>query len=308
MNSALFQRRTLLSAFFFALAQLAHLAAAEPQAFTFCSYNLRNWLTMERFTGGSKAIAGKPEEEKDAVIRTLKEIQPDVLGVCEIGNQDDVTDLQARLKAAGIDLPHVERAHGGDPTRTLALLSRLPIVARNSRTDLSYTMRGKEAPFAMQRGILDAAVELKPGFVVHFVGVHLKSMRTIAEADQALMRRHEAVLLRRHLDATLAAEPEAKILSYGDFNEHRNEPAIPIIMGRKDAPNHMLELPLKDEHGLVWTHFWDAADSYSRLDYLFSSRALRPYLDLETARIHHRPDFLTASDHRPLVIRILTKE
>ncbi len=288
----------------FLLAWAATSWAEDAEKFVFCSYNVRNWLKMERFIDGQRSVSDKPEDEKKAVISILKDISPDVLGLCEVGDEADVADLQKRLKNAGVDLPHVERIRGSDPVRSLALLSRFPIVARNSRSDLGYMIRGVAMPFQIQRGLLDATVELSEGFHVRFIGVHLKSMREVVEADQAVMRRNEATLLREHLDQILLIAPKTKILCYGDFNEHRNEPAISIIMGKRNADSHMLELVPKDVNGQVWTHFWDAADSYARLDYVFSSRALRPHLNEEEAQIYHQPEFLKASDHRPVVLPI----
>jgi len=293
-------RRAFVPAFFL-FASLA--TAAEPAQYVFCGYNLKNWLKMERFTDGeTDTAAGKPEKEKERIIEILAKVRPDVLGVCEVGDEEDVSDLQKRLKKAGIDLPHVERAHGGDPTRTLALLSRFPIVAQDSQRTLSYKIGDQTMPF--QRGILDATVEFHPNLQVRFLGVHLKSMREVTEADQALMRRNEAHLLRNHIDAIIAKNTQSRILCYGDFNEHRNEPAISEVMGSRASDGYMMELLLRDVNGQVWTHFWDAADSYSRLDYAFVSRALRPLIDLRSCRIHHERDFETASDHRPLVIKI----
>jgi endonuclease/exonuclease/phosphatase family metal-dependent hydrolase len=69
----------------------------------------------------------------------------------------------------------------------------------------------------------------------------------------------------------------------------------------------MTDLPLHDADGLVWTHFWDAADVYSRLDFVFASRNLRPLIDLRKARIYTARDFDKASDHRPLVLTIAEK-
>jgi endonuclease/exonuclease/phosphatase family metal-dependent hydrolase len=293
-------RRALLPAFLL-VSSLA--LAADPTSYIFCSYNLKNWLKMERYVDGETLpSAGKPEDEKRRVLSILTKIHPDVLGVCEVGDESDVLDLQKRLKAAGIDLPHLERAHGGDPTRTLALLSRFPLLARNSQRSLSYKMGDRLMPF--QRGILDATVEFHAKLQVRFLGVHLKSMREVTDADQALMRRNEAHLLRDHIDKILAANSETRLLCYGDFNEHRNEPAISEIMGSRAADGYMAELLLRDVNGQVWTHYWDAADSYSRLDYIFCSRALRPLIDLRSCRIYHEREFELASDHRPLVIRI----
>ncbi|HRH97552.1 MAG TPA: hypothetical protein PLB55_16545 [Prosthecobacter sp.] len=302
----LFQRmrRVFGPAVFFVAA--ACLSAAEPERITFCSYNLKNWLTMDRFdmqTYKTLPSAPKPEDERVRVVKILAAIKPDILGVCEIGTADDLADLQKRLKAAGLDLPHTELAHGGDETRRLALMSRLPIKARHSQTDLTYQIGAQTLPF--QRGILDVTISLTPTFDLHLVGVHLKSMREITEADQAQMRRNEARLLRKHLDSIFTREPGARILAYGDFNEHRNQPAIGEVMGSpRTSDVAMQDVWLKDRDGEVWTHFWDAADTYSRLDYCFASRLLRPHIDYSKCFIYSARDFDKASDHRPLVIKI----
>jgi endonuclease/exonuclease/phosphatase family metal-dependent hydrolase len=279
------------------------LIGSEPLDYTFCAYNLKNWLSMERFDSGTPNEATpKPLNERKRVIEFLTDIRPDVLGVCEVGTDTDVADLQKRLKYAGVDLPHIERSNGGDPTRSLALLSRFPITASHSKKDLKYQIG--DQTFPMQRGILDATVELAPGLQVRFVGVHLKSKRAIPGVDESIMRRNEAHLLRSHIDSIFVQDEKVKLLCYGDFNEHRNEPAIAEIIGSRAAENYMIDLSLHDADGLVWTHFWDSADVYSRLDFLFSSRALRPLIDLRKARIYSARDFDKASDHRPLVLKI----
>jgi hypothetical protein len=54
----------------------------------------------------------------------------------------------------------------------------------------------------------------------------------------------------------------------------------------------------------VWTHFWDAADVYSRFDYFFVSRELRPHVDTRRSHIFSAPDFYQGSDHRPIVLSL----
>ncbi|MGV3663014.1 MAG: endonuclease/exonuclease/phosphatase family protein [Prosthecobacter sp.] len=295
-------------AVFYVLASAALLAAAEPtpERLTFCSYNLRNWLTMDRFdlhTQRALPATPKPESEKERVVKILAAIKPDILGVCEIGDSDDLAELQKRLKAAGVDLPHTELAHGGDETRRLALLSRLPIKARSSQLNLTYQIGEQTLPH--QRGILDVTIAITPTLDIHFLGVHLKSKRDVPEADQAEMRRNEARLLRQHIDSLFTREPGAAILAYGDFNEHRNEPAIADIIGSpRTGETAMLDILLRDAEGEVWTHFWDEADTYSRLDYCFTSRLLRPHIDQRASFIYSARDFDKASDHRPLVLKI----
>lgn len=279
--------------------------AAQATEIVFCSYNLKNWLTMDRFDWDTKTTliaATKPESEKERVVATLTVIKPDVLGVCEIGTADDLADLQTRLKKAGLDLPYTELAHGGDETRRLALLSRFPIAERHSQTDLTYKIGSTTFPF--QRGILDATIKFTDSFDVRFLGVHLKSKREVPEGDQNQMRRHEARLLRKHLDSIFTAQPGARLLAYGDFNEHRNEPAIDTIFGDRKSETEMQDIFLKDANGEVWTHFWDAADTYSRLDYFFTSRLLKPHLDFKRSFIYTSREFDKASDHRPIVTTI----
>jgi endonuclease/exonuclease/phosphatase family metal-dependent hydrolase len=281
-------------------------AAVAPEAVVFCAYNLKNWLTMDRFDGTKTVLQSpKPEAEKEAVLAIISAIHPDILGVCEVGTEDDVHDLQKRLRSRGLDYPHVERAQGGDQTRSLALLSRFPIIARNSQTNLTY--RIKDTAFPVQRGFLDATVKIADGFEMRCIGAHLKSKREIEEADQALMRRSEAHLLRKHLDSIIATDKDSKILLYGDFNEHRNEPAISTLIGSRASDSYMGEVKIWDVDGEVWTHFWDAADVYSRFDYFFASKALRPHIFYKKSFIYSKREFDQASDHRPIITTIRLK-
>lgn len=272
----------------------------------FCAYNVKNWLMMDRAFGEKVDVASKPEKEKDAVIATIKAIHPDILGLCEVGGSEDMKDIQTRLKTAGIDLPYLESVKGADETRTLGLLSRFPIISKDPQPSLVY--RIGETVFPFQRGILDVSIQIEPGFVVRALGVHLKSMREVKEGDQALMRRNEAHLLRKHIDNIFKQDPKVKLLAYGDFNEHAHLPSINEIKGaRAGEETYMHDVQLRDLNGEVWTHFWDTADSYSRLDYFFVSPELRHHTDYRASFIYTDRDFHLASDHRPIVLGIRMK-
>lgn len=279
---------------------------AEPESLTFCSYNLKNWLTSSTFEG-DKVVKGtsKPAGEKEGIVSILNAIRPDVLGVCEIGGEADLKDLQKRLRAIGLELPNMAYAHGGDPTRKLGLLTRFAIMAENHQTNLTYRIGDMRLP--MQRGILDATVRVTDSFSLHCVGVHLKSMRPVPDADQALMRRNEAHLLRQHLDKILRDAPETNLLLYGDFNERRNQASLDEILGPTGTDLSLNEVPLADRNGEVWTHYWDNAGEYSRIDYFFVSTPLRPHIDFTRSFIFSKHDFDKASDHRPIVMRISLK-
>lgn len=271
------------------------------------AYNVMNWLRMERRVDGElQADAPKPETEKAGVVRVVASLKPDVLGVCEIGAEEDVTDLQSRLREVGVDLPH-RLIHGGaDPARRLALLTRFPIIANESVSELTYTMG--EQTHRFQRGILDATLQVTPSYQLRLIGVHLKSRREVEEGDQAVMRRHEAVLLREHVERILEAAPDTNLLVYGDFNDTKNEQPVKVVQGRFGEKNYLRDLWLQDGDGHRFTYYWSFADSYDRIDFAFATDGLWPEIEAKKSFIAKDPDWLKASDHRPLVIALSPRE
>ena len=225
-------RRVFGPAVFFVAA--ACLSAAEPERITFCSYNLKNWLTMDRFdmkTYKTLPAAPKPEEERVRVVKILAAIKPDILGVCEIGTADDLADLQKRLKAAGLDLPHTELAHGGDETRRLALMSRLPIKARHSQTDLTYQIGAqtlRTAAEVLERALQEREAPQSLALLTRQIDAMLNTLilaietRLPPEPRQAEPAMPDAVKLRE------VTERLAKLLGNADFtvvqlwNAHRD--------------------------------------------------------------------------------------
>ncbi|MDB4287214.1 hypothetical protein N9930_00320 [bacterium] len=273
-----------------------------PTGTRFLSYNIKNYLTMTRYVkGGGKTESSKPEEEIEALVKIIVSENPEVLGICEIGSKDDLLDFQSRLKKAGLDLPHYEHAGGADPTRRLGLLSSLPIVARNSQDTLPYKLDGNER--FMSRGILDVTVELPTG-PTHFIGVHLKSKREIPDADQSLMRLNEAQLLRKHCDAIIEKNADARLIVYGDMNETKGEAPIKALRGNTRSSGFLDDVWAKDERRESWTHFWKYQDQYARFDYVFFSRAMKPEMDFRNCYIVDPIDFYDASDHRAIMVVI----
>lgn len=265
----------------------------------FITYNVENWLTMDRYIDREKVPATpKPEKEKQTVVKILCRHQPDVLGICEIGTRQDLADLQARLKAGGLDLPHSHYAGGSDETRHLGLLSRFPLTGTATPAKLDYQLNGTS--YGMNRGILDATIDAR-GKTYRFLGVHLKSQREVEEGDQAKMRLQEAHLLRTHVDSILAADSKARLVVYGDFNEDWGTPPLKAIVGTFNTPGYLTAIRAKDRMGTHWTHYWELHDSYSRLDYITVSQSLRRDTDFENSRIIDDPEWHDASDHRPVL-------
>jgi endonuclease/exonuclease/phosphatase family metal-dependent hydrolase len=278
-------------------------APATRDPILFVGYNLKNYLRMDRRVDGEfREMAPKPEKEKAAIVKILAKIRPDIIGVSEIGDMADVVDLQTRLKMAGVDLPYIEWMEAFDTVRHVAALSRYPFVSRSHQRRLTYTMGDRE--FEFKRGIFDATVEVNPVYRLRMLGLHLKSKREVPEGDQAEMRRNEAELLRRHAVSILDKGGETNLLLFGDFNDTRNEATIKAIQGRFGSEKHLRDIQAKDVDGYKWTYCWSYADIYSRFDFVFVSKGLYPEVDSEKSFIAKDPDWFTASDHRPVAVKI----
>ncbi len=283
-------------------------AQEKPAPITFVAYNIKNYLAMDRRVDGeTKENAPKPENEIAALIDGIVAMQPDIIGICEIGDPDYLADFKKRLKDAGVDLPNTElvRAKSGYD-RNLAILSRFPIVSTNSNDTYVYDIARKKMPF--QRGVIDVTIALNPTYHLRLVGLHLKSKRETPAADQAEMRLNEARLARKHIDKILEAEPGSNLIVYGDFNDLRIEAPVKTLQGKFGREDYLSSLTLDDQYGFRWTHHWSFADDYSRLDYILLSKGVSPEVDRPSSHIYHWDKWDTASDHRPLVVKITPED
>jgi endonuclease/exonuclease/phosphatase family metal-dependent hydrolase len=168
--------------------------------------------------------------------------------------------------------------------------------------DVPYELNG--TPQKVKRGFLDVTVRVNDSYELRLVGVHLKSKRPVPGGEE-LQRRREAQLLRQHAEEILTADPATNLLLYGDFNELKSEPAIQAIAGPRGSPQHLTDLSLQDSQGDRWTHYWKAADVYSRFDYFFVSPALSREIALPHSGIYRSDFWNKASDHRPIYTAIM---
>lgn len=277
---------------------------AEPEKVIFCTYNVRNYVDAKPAESGGYPQRAKPEAEILALIEVISQIKPDILGVCEMGSKARFEDFQKRLAAAGLAFAHAEYLEASDPDRHLALLSRFPILSRQSVADARFTLNGIEQP--VRRGFLDVTIEINAAYQLRCVGVHLKSKLPIPEGE-ALIRRAEASVLRKHLDQILQADPETNLVCYGDFNDSKDSPMFQEVSGPRGTPLHMMDLWARDEFGDRWTHYYKTADEYCRLDYIFVSKRLMPEILKDLSRVHRSPKWDTASDHRPVHTTIVAE-
>jgi len=284
------------------------IASGQAREVVFVHYNLQNYFPMSRKVGNRTVPdAPKPEKEVRALVAAIKSLKPEILGVAEMGDQQMLADFQERLRKAGMDFPHLEWVRGDEGSdRHLALLSKFPIVARDSQSDVPVELDGRR--HRMGRGILDVTVEVSPEYRLRLIGLHLKSKRPVPMYDQQKFRAKEAVAVRSYLDKILAAEPKQNLLLYGDLNDTKNEFPIREILGTQNFSAGLRDLYLRDRDGLTWTHFWDNADVYARIDYLMANQGLWPEIMPRRSGIGSSRDTREASDHRPIYTTIRADE
>jgi endonuclease/exonuclease/phosphatase family metal-dependent hydrolase len=234
-----------------------------------------------------------------------------VLALEEMGGTNALLELRAALKTEGLDFPFWEHVQSFDTNIHVAVLSKLPIVARRPHTNEFFLLDGKR--FQVKRGFAELDLQAAPGFTVTLLAAHLKSHLATPDADEAEERLGEAKVLRGLIDARLAQEPNARLIVLGDFNDTKDSAATKEIIGRgktklfdtrpaeRNGDTAPGEPPYFEPRDVAWTYFYGKTDQLNRYDYILISPAMkRHWLPSETY-IPFTPNWGIGSDHRPIV-------
>lgn len=272
-------------------------------ALTVAAYNVENYLVADRMVEGVYRQAyPKPETEKAALRQVITGISPDILAVEEMGTQPFLDEFQRDLKQAGQDFPFTVLLEGQDPDRHVAVLSKVPFKEVRPHARLETTYFGQKQ--TVKRGVLEVIFATEAGDFSLFV-IHLKSRHTerTDDPESAIQRATEAeavrdLVLRRYPDPT-----KARFIICGDWNDTRGSRPVRALQKRGDLVSGEI-LPAMDSHGEVWTHYWRREDTYSRIDYLLVSPALKPAVVGGRATIYDGAGVSEASDHRPVFVEL----
>jgi endonuclease/exonuclease/phosphatase family metal-dependent hydrolase len=268
---------------------------------TIATYNIENYGPADRVTAaGYRKDYPKPEAEKDALRRVIRELNADVLVLQEMGARPYLDELQRDLRAEGCDYPYAALATGPDVDRHIALLSRRPLIRAATASDLEFMYFGGREQ--VKRGLLQATISTEAGEVTLFA-VHLKSRFTDRPDDpeSAIRRAAEATAVR---DAVLKRFPDPAIgrfIILGDCNDSKASKSLEHLQHRGKTAVAAL-LPAVDGHGDVWTYYYHHDDSYSRVDHILVSPSLTDSVEEHTARVFDRSGVREASDHRPVFV------
>ncbi len=281
--------------------------AFADESFRVATYNIENYLSQQT----ESRPHPKSVESKAKVCESIEAIKPDVIAIQEIGTTNDLMELRASLKADGLDFPYWEHVTDEDTNIHLAILSRLPIVARRPHTNDQFLLDGR--PFRVERGFAEVDIQLNTNFIFTLITAHLKSRRTVPNADEAEERFEEAKILRGIIDSHFKADPNVKLIVLGDFNDLKNSNPTREIMGRgkfrlvdtrpaeRNGDNEPNPNPRFEPRDVTWTHYYGIEDTYSRIDYILLSPAMVRYWVKGETYIPMIPNWGIGSDHRPIV-------
>jgi endonuclease/exonuclease/phosphatase family metal-dependent hydrolase len=279
---------------------------ADATPFRVATYNVEGYLLE-----ATENRPAKSAESRAKVRESILALKPDVLALQEIGGTNALLELQDSLKADGLDLPFWEHVAGYDTNIHVAVLSKFPITARRPHTNDNFLLSGKR--FRVSRGFAEVDIQVTPTYSFTLLTTHLKSRRPVFSADEAELRVEEAKALRGHVDARLTAEPDARLVVLGDFNDTKDAASTKAVIGRnrgklvdtrpaeRNGDDGVASMATKEPRKVTWTHYYGAEDSYTRIDFLLLSAGMAKEWVTNETYVLTLPNWGLASDHRPLV-------
>lgn len=274
--------------------------------FRVMTYNVENYLLEATPTRPKKSL-----EARSKVVESIVAGHPDILALQEVGDSAALQELQGRLRAQGVDLPGLEIVRSWDTNISVAVLSRFPIVRRQSHTNESFLLNGHR--WHVSRGFAEVEIQVHRHYRIALLVAHLKSKRNVGAADETEIRQHEAARLRELVEDRLRASPELNLVVCGDFNDTQEALPIRTLLGEREprlfdsrpVENNGDQAPAENPRyaprRVAWTHFYGREDTYSRLDYILLSRGLKREWRPEQSHVIAIPDWGVGSDHRPVV-------
>jgi endonuclease/exonuclease/phosphatase family metal-dependent hydrolase len=266
--------------------------------FRVATYNVENYLDQPTATRPH----AKPLEAKAKIRETIRAASPDVLALEEIGSTNALLELRASLQGEGQSFPFWELIQCFDTNIHIAVLSKLPIIARRPHTNDCFLLDGHR--FQVKRGFAELDIQAATNFSFTLIAAHLKSPLPAPEADEAEERLGEAKALRRIIDARLEKMPYAKFIVLGDFNDTMDSASTKEIVGR--GQRKLFDTRPSDHNG-AWTYFYGKSDTYSRIDFILLSPALKKSWLSDDTRIPEAPNWRIGSDHRLIVAGFTTE-
>lgn len=269
----------------------------EAPSLRVASYNVRNYLSMDRLVNGKwRPDYPKPESEKKVVRETILFIEPDLLALQEIGSRAHLEELRMDLSNEGLEYTGSAWLEAHDSERHVAALWKSELdVAVIEHPNLPIKYMGR-VDF-VKRGMLELKITGKHSEWSLF-NLHLKSKYTNFKSDplSTLRRTLEGRSARDKIIKLYPNLEQERYLIVGDLNDSPVSGALRAFGNRGDR---VLSVPIEcvDLNGSRWTHYYKKEDSYTRIDYFLRSPGWTEAGKV-SGHIYHRPDYYEGSDHR----------
>lgn len=239
---------------------------------------------------------GTPPKSRGAlekVAAAIRKVNADVVALQEVESRGFLERF-VTVYLPDMGYHHIVHFEGNDQRGIdVALLSRAPVGEVTSRRHLEFT--GPDGVVRrFQRDV--PAITVMPGDAAAFEiwPVHFKSKAGDAEASEPV-RLAEAAEVRRLLDIDLAANPEARIIVAGDFNDTRESKAMAIVLGT--GANAMWATdPEETPDSVIDPEF---PEGRAPIDFITISPAMRKRYIEKSAKVRRAPPSHDGSDHDP---------
>ncbi len=266
----------------------------------FLMHNVENYFVAGEQQRSRYLIKPKPEQAREAVAELIAHAAPEIVGLIEIGGPVALADLRTRLAARGLEYPYYKVLIRKGEDRALAILSRHPIVADDSKANQKLYGDHRRT---MLRGILDVTVQVPDGRRFRIVGAHLKSRVAQNAAAAASLRAKEAHTLALHLQEAMRLHPNLPILVYGDWNDGPANDSLGVLKRGISEDNALTRLKPEDSRGEGWTLYYADGHEYCTFDQIYVNKVLQKRMGSR----QHSPNGIIdipaaakASDHRAL--------
>ena len=274
------------------------LLSASGKSIRLATYNLNNYLVMDRHVGAVwRPSYPKPEADKTIIREVIKQSLPDILAVQEMGTPPFLEELRADLAQDGVHYPYAIHMEGEDEVRHLAVLSKLLPSEVVKHQDLNFKYQdGRER---VKRGMLELSFERSDDSIFKLFVVHLKSRWSDVKADPESQQRRtrEAEACRNRIIERTFDMGVTDFLIAGDFNDHPVSGTLRRFY-RKGSLSIGALVPASDSRGEQWTYYYNKQVVYSLVDGFVVSGSLAPQVETGNGHIVDASSVLIGSDHR----------
>ncbi|MDQ8193847.1 endonuclease/exonuclease/phosphatase family protein [Coraliomargarita sp. SDUM461004] len=287
------------------LMPLMFLLPLSGEALRIATYNLDNYLVMDRNIGARwRPSYPKPESEKVIIRQIIGEIAPDILVLQEMGSLDFLEELRSDLIQEGVHYTYAIHMQAADPVRHLAVLSKHAPQAVVKHTDLDFKyIRERQL---VKRGMLEMTFKLSDDQLFQLFVIHLKSRYTdVREDEESQLRRvREAEACRNRIIERTYENDRTDFLIVGDFNDHPVSAPMRRFYRRGNLEIGSL-VPATDSRGELWTYFYEREARYECVDGFIASPAMLARIKAGHGHVVDSPGALSGSDHRMVYLDLL---